>query len=222
LGITLECIAPGNPQQNGRLERFHGTLANEVEAQLTIVEQQRAYDVFRRLYNFERPHSSLDMATPGTIYRRSPRKYPRPLLGSDYHPDHLERVDRRGFVLWRRQRIFIGEAFAGEYLALWPGDAERWEVLFGDITIGHLDGRTRRGFVPMRRPKGPMILSYRDEFFAPIPEPPGSAVDSAGLMGRMDRQKAPAHPSHRPWTAPSELPTLPTAPTTTISLRSKR
>ena len=75
---------------------------------------------------------------------------------------HCERVDRRGSIAWPRRRVFIGEAFAYEYLDLWPTDGERWEVYFGHIAIGVIDSVTSR-FLPRRRSKGPMRLSYYDD-----------------------------------------------------------
>lgn len=160
LGIVLECIAPAAPQQNGRLERFHRTLKRECDPAATVRAQQRRFDAFRGVYNYERPHAALGLATPGTVYRRSRRRYPCPLL-TPQRGLHCERVDRRGTIAWHRQRVFIGETFAFEYLDLWPADGERWEVYFGHISLGFLAATPPR-FVPRRRSKGPMRLSYQD------------------------------------------------------------
>jgi putative transposase len=171
LGITLECIAPAKPQQNGRLERFHRTLKLEVSPEASLRPQQRAFDVFRGVYNVERPHSALDMAPPWTIYRRSRQRYPRPLLRTEASFGHLERVDRRGLLRWRRNQVLIGEAFAGEQVSLWPGDGAVWDVHFGAVLIGRLDDRTKRGFVPTRRAKGSMQLAFLvDEGWSPLDE----------------------------------------------------
>jgi transposase InsO family protein len=161
LGITLECIAPAAPQQNGRLERFHRTLKRETECAADLRTQQRAFDVFRGIYNAERPHAALALATPSTVYRRSARGYPRPLLPPP-RGLHCERADRRGCIAWHRRRLFIGEAFAYEYLDLWPADGPQWEVFFGSISIGFIDTATAR-FVSRRRSKGPLRLSYHGE-----------------------------------------------------------
>lgn len=156
LGLTIECIAPGKPQQNGRLERFHRTLKHCVAPATDFPAQQRAFDVFRAEYNHERPHAALSLETPGSVYRASPRKYPRPLL-SPYHNDpsaHVETVNQRGMIAWRKRRIFIGEAFAFEHLALWPSQGHRWEIYLGAICLGFLDEqRPDLGFVPVRRPR---------------------------------------------------------------------
>jgi putative transposase len=160
LGITVECIAPAKPQQNGVLERFHRTLKLEVEPAETLVAQQRAFDIFRRRYNFERPHSTRALRPPATAYRRSSRQYPRSLLPPQQEgfETHFERIDRRGWLPWRRKRIFVGEAFSGEYVGVWPTDGTKWELFFGKICLGHFaDGD--RTLIPRRRPKGTMRLS---------------------------------------------------------------
>jgi transposase InsO family protein len=49
LGIVPERIRPGQPQENGRLERFHGTLKRETASppRASMRAQQRAFDIFR-------------------------------------------------------------------------------------------------------------------------------------------------------------------------------
>jgi putative transposase len=162
LGLVLECIAPAKPQQNGRLERLHRTFKLEVEPAANLLHQRRACDEFRRIYNFERPHSALGMVPPWTVYRRSERQYPRPLQQTVGTLEHQERIDRRGFLRWRRARIFIGEAFAGELVSLWPITGTRWEVNFGSILLGHFDDEGARSFVPTRRGKGSMRLAFEN------------------------------------------------------------
>jgi putative transposase len=162
LGLTLECIAPGKPEQNGRLERFHRTLKASVPPAPTLAEQQRAFDAFRAEYDFERPHAALGLSTPFSCFRRSSRRYPRRLLSSRDHSSlgHVEQVDRRGWISWRpRRRIFIGEAFSLEYVRLWPLDGAGWEVYFGEICLGVIDSSNYE-LIPRRRGKGPMRLSF--------------------------------------------------------------
>lgn len=163
LGITVEIIAPAKPQQNGRLERLHRTYKLEVPPAASIRAQQRDSDVFRRVYNFERPHQSLSLETPGSIYSPSRRRYPSSLLGphsSDAIAGHLEMVDRDGFIRWRRSRFFIGHALANELVTLVPGQQRRWEVFFGPIPLGWFDPLDpRRRLIAIRRPPGPMRLS---------------------------------------------------------------
>ncbi len=61
LGIQLQRIDPGHPEQNGRHERMHRTLKAETATppERNLRAQQRAFDRFRQIYNQERPHESL-------------------------------------------------------------------------------------------------------------------------------------------------------------------
>ena len=75
LGIRLERIEPGSPQQNGRHERMHATLKAETAAPpagIAAAQQQR-FDCFRAIYNDERPHEALGQETPASRYRASAR-----------------------------------------------------------------------------------------------------------------------------------------------------
>ena len=66
LGIALERIAPGHPEQNGRHERIHRTLKETVlqPPQQDLRRQQEAFDAFRKDYNEERPHGAIGQKTP--------------------------------------------------------------------------------------------------------------------------------------------------------------
>src|SRR5258707_5835427 len=77
LGIQIERIQPGHPQQNGRHERMHRTLKMEATkpAAANVLQQQARFDAFVTRYNQERPHHALGMRVPGDVYVRSPRPY---------------------------------------------------------------------------------------------------------------------------------------------------
>ena len=66
LGIKVEIIAPGKPQQNGRLERLHRTLKAEVASPPaeTWRAQQRRFDVWRRTHNQGRIELLQHIAIP--------------------------------------------------------------------------------------------------------------------------------------------------------------
>ena len=169
LGIRVERIAPGKPQQNGRHERFHRTLAEDTASppRANARAQQRAFDLFRREYNEERPHEALGQLPPATVYVPSSRLYPRGLVqpepaGMVFR--HLERVDRNGAIHWRRRRVFISTALYGEYVELQPDRGTQWVVLFGSVVVGHLDdAHLDRGLDPAPRPRKSHSLSYRSD-----------------------------------------------------------
>jgi transposase InsO family protein len=75
LGIHIERIKPGHPQQNGRHERMHLTLKKEATkpAAPNFLKQQARFDEFLKCYNHERPHQALDMKYPAELYQPSPR-----------------------------------------------------------------------------------------------------------------------------------------------------
>src|ERR1700733_15663013 len=77
LGISIERIKPGNPQQNGRHEGMHLTLKKEATrpAGANILQQQAKIDAFMEEFNHERPHEALDMKCPAEVYSTSPRHF---------------------------------------------------------------------------------------------------------------------------------------------------
>src|SRR5207248_1199285 len=58
LGIAIERIQPGHPQQNGRHERLHLTLKKEATkpAAANVLQQQARFDAWVTQYNDDRPH----------------------------------------------------------------------------------------------------------------------------------------------------------------------
>src|SRR5436305_495988 len=77
LGIEIERIQPGKPQQNGRHERMHLTLKREATkpAAANVLQQQARFGDFITHYNTDRPHQALGMKVPAALYARSPRVY---------------------------------------------------------------------------------------------------------------------------------------------------
>jgi transposase InsO family protein len=159
LGLRVERIEPGKPAQNGRQERFHRTLKLEVKPASSLRMQQRAFDVFRREYNQERPHEALHQATPASVYQPSRQHYLRPLETphSPFPSADTCRAEKGGFIRWHRRRIFLSAALTGEYVALSPADDGRWHVYFGPILLGSLDeAHLQRGLIrpPRRKRRG--------------------------------------------------------------------
>jgi hypothetical protein len=77
LGIAIERIKPGHPQQNGRRERMHLTLKKETTkpAGANFLQQQARFDSFVDEFNIERPHEALGMKMPAEVYKPSLRAY---------------------------------------------------------------------------------------------------------------------------------------------------
>jgi transposase InsO family protein len=143
LGIQLERIDLGKPQQNGRHERMHLTLKQATcsPPRSTLGWQQRAFDRFRVEYNEVRPHQSLELETPASLYRRSPRQYPAvlPDLQYPFCDVHLVRPD--GTILLNKRKQLISASLAGEFIGLQPIDDRYVQVFFSSIMLGCLDAR---------------------------------------------------------------------------------
>lgn len=149
LGLELQRIEPGKPQQNGRLERMHRTLKSEVRITDDVGSQQRVLDVWRQHYNDERPHEALSQTPPCRHYSPSRTKYPRPLVRPQAQSFELElAVDKHGAVSFKRRKVIISSALAYEKLQLFPSEPGVWAVSFGQIMLGTLDEtRPEKGLI---------------------------------------------------------------------------
>ena len=66
-GIKPLFIEPGKPWQNGKGESFNGKLRDELLSRewfSSVKEAQVVIENWRKFYNTERPHSSLEYLTP--------------------------------------------------------------------------------------------------------------------------------------------------------------
>lgn len=144
LGIAVERIVPGHPEQNGAHERMHRTLKAETARppDSTMARQQKRFDDFRHVYNHERPHEALGQKRPVTIYRASPRPYPDSLPPIEY-AGHLEtrKVEHNGMLRWKNSRIFTSKTLGGEYVGLEEIDDGIWSVYYGSVLLARFDER---------------------------------------------------------------------------------
>ena len=75
-GIEVEFTRPASPQDNGAHERMHRDLKAEATQppSANLAAQQRRFERWRRTYNHERPHESLDQQCPAEFYQPSARR----------------------------------------------------------------------------------------------------------------------------------------------------
>ena len=146
LGIQIQRIKPGNPQQNGRHERMHRTLKAEATrpASFNFLQQQQRFDGFVQVYNNERPHQALGGAYPGDLYTPSPRVY-RPPDEPDYpFHDRTVRVTRCGRICIGKRKINLSTVFAGQPVGITEVDDHIWLVSFLEYDLGFFDKETGR------------------------------------------------------------------------------
>jgi len=147
LGIEPRLIQPGNPQQNGRHERMHLTLKQQVcsHPAATLRRQQKALDAFRGHFNGRRPHEALGQRRPADVYTRSQRPYPSRLPLIEYAAGvEVRRVNANGVIKWHRRELFLSEVLAGEVVGLEPIDDAVWVVWFGPLVLGYYSQRDQK------------------------------------------------------------------------------
>src|SRR5450631_1143383 len=141
LGIGIERIKPGHPQQNGRHERMHLTLKKEATRPpgFNSLQQQERFDAFVREFNAERPHEALDMKCPAEIYVASSRPYAGlPELTYPFHDRELL-VTACGRLCLHRKRINVSTVLAGQKLGIKEVDDGIWLVSFMHYDLGYFD-----------------------------------------------------------------------------------
>jgi len=141
LGIAIERIKPGNPQQNGRHERMHLTLKRETTRPpgMNSLQQQARFDDFVQEFNTERPHQALDMQRPADLYSPSGKPFfGLPDLEYPLH-DREYIVTACGRICMHRKKINISTVLAGQKLGLKEVDDGIWLVSFMHYDLGYID-----------------------------------------------------------------------------------
>jgi transposase InsO family protein len=158
LGVEIERIKPGHPQQNGRHERMHLTLKKEATRPpgMNSLQQQARFDDFLREFNTERPHEALGMKRPAEVYIPSSRPYDGlPGLTYPLH-DRDVIVTACGRVCMCRKRINISTVLAGQRLGIKEVDEGIWLVSFMSYDLGFID-LEQKTLQPLDNPFGPRL-----------------------------------------------------------------
>jgi transposase InsO family protein len=147
LGINLDRIAPGRPDQNGGHERMHRDLAREVEssAEHDMATQQATLDVWRNTFNEQRPHEALAMRVPKDAYQSSPRKFDPAPVELAYPGEYLVRkVNGGGSVKIHNTRVNVSVALRGFDVGLQATSSQRLALWFCRLRLGDIDVSTHR------------------------------------------------------------------------------
>lgn len=124
---------------------MHLDIHRELEKQRE--EIQVVLDEWRRNFNEERPHEALGMRCPTELYEASARRYEQSPEDLVYEGMEQRKVHQLGHISWGGQAVFISTALGGWSVGLEPCGPEQWNVWFGRLLLGQLEGSTA-SFVP--------------------------------------------------------------------------
>lgn len=145
LGIRVSHSRPYHPQTNGKDERFHRTLKAEVLAGRQwpgLAELQSAFDIWRRVYNLERPHEALGLDVPMSRYRPSLRPFPERLPDIEYPNAYTCYIRDKGAFKFMGRSFKVAKSFKGYPIGVMPTTTDGvFNVFFCNQRISKIDLR---------------------------------------------------------------------------------
>jgi putative transposase len=138
-------IDPGEPQQNGRHERFHLSLKQATMRPpcRTITEQQKRFDSFRYEFNLLRPHDGLGKLPPASAHVGYWRRFPDRIEQAAYPLSFdIRSVRQQGAIKWKGELLFVSELLVGEYIGIEQLTDHEADIWYRHVVIGTLDLRT--------------------------------------------------------------------------------
>ena len=148
LGIWVVHGRPFHPQTQGKDERLHRTLREEVletadggAGFADMITCQSAFDRWRAIYNEQRPHDALALEVPASRYRISERRFPSLLPRVEYDEAmEVRSVDSEGRISFQGYRFRVGKAFSGERVGLLATErAGVWRVYYAHQPVWTVD-----------------------------------------------------------------------------------
>ena len=111
-----------HPQTQGKVERFHRTLAHAIRHKGTPRVFRRWGPLLAQIrneYNTVRPHESLDMQVPASRYSPSAKAF-NPIPSEPQYPlgSMLLKVEKNGTFKFKKKRLFASQALSGETVRL--------------------------------------------------------------------------------------------------------
>jgi len=139
LGIKPIHGRPYHPQTQGKVERLHRTIDWELLSFNGRTDSMQHFVIDRNcwqeMYNYLRPHESLDDQPPISRYLPSRRKRPEEIPPMTYESDALlRRVSQVGDIYYHRKRIFVGRALARQQVKLQEDD-KTLEIYYGPALL---------------------------------------------------------------------------------------
>ena len=160
-GVRLIYGSIAHPQTQGKVERFHRTMKQEVKHRgvpQTVEGMAKTLSHFRQIYNEIRPHEALDMDVPSARYTPSPRPFnPNPPEWEYPQGADVRRIYDAGTILYRGRLYYACKALAGE--RVWCREMDnRLLVTYRHMYIREIDLDTGRTTAVVRPVSAPEVL----------------------------------------------------------------
>ena len=136
-----------HPQTQGKIERFHRAMNQELLNHYTpkdISDAERVFNDWRNCYNNERPHEALGMKCPSDIYVPSERTYCDQVDKYEYSGKyHVIKVNNWGYVRFDRWQIYLSETMIDERIEFRPNpNGDTFIACYRNFAIGEFDVHT--------------------------------------------------------------------------------
>ena len=136
-----------HPQTQGKIERFHRAMNQELLKHYTpkdISDAERVFNDWRNCYNNERPHEALGMKCPSDIYVPSKRTYRDQVDKYEYSGKyHVIKVNNWGYVRFDRWQIYLSETMIDERIEFRPNpNGDTFIACYRNFAIGEFDVHT--------------------------------------------------------------------------------
>ena len=134
---------PLHPQTQGKIERFHRTMKNELlkrNAFIDLADADRHLKEWRTKYNEVRPHEAIDMRCPAEVYIPSERKYPDKIKLYEYSGLHrVLKVNYKGYLRFDSKVFYLSETMIGAELELRPSEGTCASLIYRNYKIAEID-----------------------------------------------------------------------------------
>jgi len=134
---------PLHPQTQGKDERFHRTLKEDLLRRKPLAdldEAQREFDAFRYCYNYERPHAALKLDVPAKHYKPSKRGYIEEPKEPEYDSGrNLRKVNCKGYIAVQKHRYYLSESMIGKYIELRRPTDDLVILAYGNFEVARID-----------------------------------------------------------------------------------
>lgn len=140
LGVRLIHGRPYRPETQGKIERWHRSITAAIFGPTRyedLAHVQDAFDVYRSVYNTERPHEALGLDVPVNHYQASSRPYPTRIEPPHYDDCDVRKVRLSGEIHYQGARYRVSQSLAGEWVGLQP------TLIDGHIDVYYYNQRIR-------------------------------------------------------------------------------